>query len=154
MRRWVKKLLCPVFAFRLKFSVQNMICWFLMINTNLESKILSWKPKKNLKKIWYVSKVMVLTHSWIFISVHLYSWHNLQHCQSSCSFSQRNEVTSIKKWPSISLLQLFSHRINPINLLLMGIALADMLVMVEYIPFSIHMYIANYNNKVEKVCLN
>ena len=49
------------------------------------------------KKTWYVSKVLVLTHSWIFISVHLYSWHNLQHCQSSCSFSQRNEVTSIKK---------------------------------------------------------
>ena len=34
----------------------------------------------------------------------------------------------------------------------MGIAVADMLVMVEYIPFSIHMYIANYNNNLEKVC--
>ena len=32
----------------------------------------------------------------------------------------------------------------------MGIAVADMLVMLEYIPFSIHMYIVNYNNKMEK----
>jgi len=41
-------------------------------------------------------------------------------------------------------------RVKPINFLLMGIAVADMLVMLEYIPFSIHMYIVNYNNKMEK----
>ena len=30
---------------------------------------------------------------------------------------------------------------NPINMILTGIAVADCLVMVEYIPFSIHMYL-------------
>ena len=32
-------------------------------------------------------------------------------------------------------------RANPINLLLTGIAVADMLIMAEYIPFATHMYI-------------
>ena len=32
-------------------------------------------------------------------------------------------------------------RTNPINLLLTGIAIADMLVMLDYIPFAIHMYL-------------
>ena len=32
-------------------------------------------------------------------------------------------------------------RSNPINLLLTSIAVADMLIMAEYIPFSVHMYI-------------
>ena len=32
-------------------------------------------------------------------------------------------------------------RTNPINLLLTSIAVADMLIMAEYIPFSVHMYI-------------
>ena len=30
---------------------------------------------------------------------------------------------------------------NPINLILTGIAVADCLVMLEYIPFNIHMYL-------------
>ena len=41
-------------------------------------------------------------------------------------------------------LQVFMHkdmRSNPINLILSGIAVADCLVLVEYIPFTIHMYI-------------
>ena len=32
-------------------------------------------------------------------------------------------------------------RTNPINLILTGIAVADCLVMVEYIPFTFHMYL-------------
>ena len=32
-------------------------------------------------------------------------------------------------------------RANPINLLLTGIAVADVMVMVEYIPFAVHMYL-------------
>ena len=32
-------------------------------------------------------------------------------------------------------------RTNPINLLLTGIAVADMLVMLEYVPFAAHMYL-------------
>ena len=32
-------------------------------------------------------------------------------------------------------------RSNPINLILTGIAVADCLVMIEYIPFTIHMYL-------------
>ena len=32
-------------------------------------------------------------------------------------------------------------RSNPINLILTGIAVADCLVLIEYIPFTIHMYI-------------
>ena len=32
-------------------------------------------------------------------------------------------------------------RSNPINLLLTGMAVADMMVMVEYIPFALHMYL-------------
>ena len=38
----------------------------------------------------------------------------------------------------------FTHkdmRSNPINLILTGIAVADCLVLIEYIPFTIHMYI-------------
>ena len=32
-------------------------------------------------------------------------------------------------------------RLNPINMILTGIAVADCLVMIEYIPFTIHMYL-------------
>ena len=32
-------------------------------------------------------------------------------------------------------------RLIPINLILTGIAVADCLVMIEYIPFTIHMYL-------------
>ena len=32
-------------------------------------------------------------------------------------------------------------RSNPINLLLTGMAVADMMVMLEYIPFALHMYL-------------
>ena len=32
-------------------------------------------------------------------------------------------------------------RSNPINLILTGIAVADCLLMVEYIPFTLHMYL-------------
>ena len=35
-------------------------------------------------------------------------------------------------------------RRNPINLILTGIAVADVLVMVEYIPFAVHMYLLKY----------
>ena len=44
-------------------------------------------------------------------------------------------------------------RANPINLLLTGIAVADMLVMVEYIPFATHMYVMEdrYDTYEEKV---
>ena len=34
-------------------------------------------------------------------------------------------------------------RKNPINLLLTGIAVADMFVMLDYIPFALHMYLLN-----------
>ena len=40
---------------------------------------------------------------------------------------------------------------NPINLLLTGIALADCLVMLEYIPFTTHMYLLNKRNREEQV---
>ena len=45
-------------------------------------------------------------------------------------------------------------RSNPINLLLTGIAVADMMVMVEYIPFAFHMYLlqGKYRTIEEKVC--
>ena len=44
-------------------------------------------------------------------------------------------------------------RTNPINLLLTGIAVADMMVMVEYIPFAIHMYLMQGSSRTleEKV---
>ena len=44
-------------------------------------------------------------------------------------------------------------RTNPINLLLTGIAVADMMVMVEYIPFAVHMYLIQdtYRTMEEKV---
>jgi cell division protein FtsL len=47
-------------------------------------------------------------------------------------------------------------RTNPINLLLTGIAVADMMVMVEYIPFAIHMYLiqGSYRTLEEKVSQN
>ena len=46
-------------------------------------------------------------------------------------------------------------RTNPINLLLTGIAVADMMVMVEYIPFAIHMYLMQDSSRTleEKVSL-
>ena len=44
---------------------------------------------------------------------------------------------------------------NPINLLLTGIAVADMFVMMEYIPFATHMYLLKdtYTSLEEKVIL-
>ena len=45
-------------------------------------------------------------------------------------------------------------RTNPINLLLTGIAVADMMVMVEYIPFAIHMYLIQGRTLEEKVRQN
>ena len=44
-------------------------------------------------------------------------------------------------------------RLNPINIILTGIAVADCLVMVEYIPFNIHMYLLDdqMREKEEKV---
>ena len=46
-------------------------------------------------------------------------------------------------------------RSNPINLILTGIAVADMMVMVEYIPFAIHMYLLDesYRSLEEQVIL-
>ena len=46
-------------------------------------------------------------------------------------------------------------RSNPINLILTGIAIADMMVMVEYIPFAIHMYLLDesYRSLEEQVIL-
>ena len=46
-------------------------------------------------------------------------------------------------------------RSNPINLILTGIAVADCLVMLEYIPFNIHMYLLDdqLREKEEKVNL-
>ena len=35
-------------------------------------------------------------------------------------------------------------RRNPINIILTGIAVADLLMMVEYIPFAAHMYLLKY----------
>ena len=37
-------------------------------------------------------------------------------------------------------------RTNPINLILFSIAVADILLMVEYIPFTVHMYIMEQQN--------
>ncbi len=34
---------------------------------------------------------------------------------------------------------------NPINLILFSIAVADILLMLEYIPFTVHMYILMQN---------
>ena len=45
-------------------------------------------------------------------------------------------------------------RTNPINLLLTGIAVADMMVMLEYIPFAIHMYLIQGRTLEEKVRQN
>ena len=38
-------------------------------------------------------------------------------------------------------------RTNPINLILTGIAVADCLVMVEYIPFTLHMYLLDHADR-------
>ena len=38
-------------------------------------------------------------------------------------------------------------RSNPINILLTGITVADYLVMVEYIPFTIHMYLMDEQDR-------
>ena len=45
-------------------------------------------------------------------------------------------------------------RSNPINLILTGIAVADCLVMMEYIPFTVNMYLINMQgkDKEERVC--
>ena len=42
-------------------------------------------------------------------------------------------------------------RANPINLLLTGIAVADMLVMMDYVPFAVHMYLLEDRNLEEEV---
>ena len=44
-------------------------------------------------------------------------------------------------------------RLNPINIILTGIAVADCLVMMEYIPFNLHMYLLDdqMREKEEKV---
>ena len=42
-------------------------------------------------------------------------------------------------------------RSNPINLLLTGIAVADMLVMMEYIPFAVHMYLLEERSLEQEV---
>ena len=45
-------------------------------------------------------------------------------------------------------------RANPINLILFSIAVADILLMLEYIPFTVHMYILDQHTRTreEKVC--
>ena len=53
-------------------------------------------------------------------------------------------VCSIGTVFNILNILVFTHkdmRSNPINLILTGIAAADCLVLIEYIPFTIHMYI-------------
>ena len=45
----------------------------------------------------------------------------------------------------------FNIRMNPINVFLSGIAVADMLVMMEYVPFTLHMYILNTRDREERV---
>ena len=45
-------------------------------------------------------------------------------------------------------------RANPINLLLTGIAVADMLVMMDYVPFAVHMYLLEDRNLEEEVRRN
>ena len=42
-------------------------------------------------------------------------------------------------------------RSNPINLILTGIAIADFLNMLEYIPFDIHMYMLGDRSSEERV---
>ena len=44
-------------------------------------------------------------------------------------------------------------RLNPINLILTGIAFADIVLMVEYIPFTVHMYLIDDDERTleEKV---
>ena len=45
---------------------------------------------------------------------------------------------------NVANILVLTHRdmkMNPINMILTGIAVADCLVMVEYIPFTIHMYL-------------
>ena len=45
-------------------------------------------------------------------------------------------------------------RDNPINLILTGIAVADMLMMVEYIPFTVHMYMMDNKNREREERVN
>ena len=47
-------------------------------------------------------------------------------------------------------------RANPINLILFSIAVADILLMLEYIPFTVHMYILDQYTRTreEKVCIS
>ena len=47
----------------------------------------------------------------------------------------------------------FTHkdmRSNPINVILTGIAVADCLLMVEYIPFTFHMYLLDEKDRNEE----
>ena len=41
-------------------------------------------------------------------------------------------------------------RLNPINMILTGIAIADCLVMIEYIPFTIHMYLLKDSDRSQE----
>ena len=59
---------------------------------------------------------------------------------------------------NVANILVLTHRdmkMNPINMILTGIAVADCLVMVEYIPFTIHMYLLkNWDrDQEEKVCI-
>ena len=41
-------------------------------------------------------------------------------------------------------------RANPINLILFSIAVADILLMLEYIPFTVHMYILDQHTRTRE----
>ena len=43
------------------------------------------------------------------------------------------------------------QRDNPINLILTGIAVSDLLVMAEYVPFSVHLYLLQGRTEAETV---
>ena len=45
-------------------------------------------------------------------------------------------------------------RLNPINMILTGIAIADCLVMIEYIPFTIHMYLLKDSERSQEERVN
>ena len=56
-------------------------------------------------------------------------------------------VGTIFNMVNIMVLTHKDMRTIPINLILTGIAVADCLVMLEYIPFSIHMYLLDDKNR-------
>ena len=59
---------------------------------------------------------------------------------------------------NVANILVLTHRdmkMNPINMILTGIAVADCLVMVEYIPFTIHMYLLqNFDRDQEEKVLD